>query len=106
MYPTRIDDSIDLRRAARHRANLPVIMERLAGDEQQVRIVNVSAHGFMVEGDVGMDRGDRVIVRLPVVGRIEAHMVWNANGKAGFQLERVIRLPDFMKMLEHVNPRG
>ena len=53
-----------------------------------------------------MDRGDRVIVRLPVVGRIEAHMVWNANGKAGFQLERVIRLPDFMKMLEHVNPRG
>jgi hypothetical protein len=106
MLANRIDDSVDLRRAARHRANLPVIMEMLAGDEQQVRIVNVSAHGFMVEGELGLARGDRVVVRLPVIGRIEAHMVWSANGKAGFQLERVIRLPDFMKMLEHVNPRG
>jgi hypothetical protein len=48
-----------------------------------------------------------VIVRLPVIGRIEAHLIWATDGKAGFQFERIIRLDDFIKIIEVLqeNPR-
>ena len=48
-----------------------------------------------------------MIVRLPVVGRIEAHLIWVTDGKAGFQFERIIRLDDFIKIIETLqeNPR-
>ena len=54
-------------------------------------------------GDLG--RGERVTVRLPVIGRIEAFLVWTDGDRAGFQFERVVRLPDFLALLEHVSPK-
>ena len=55
----------------------------------------------------GLTRGERIVVRLPVVGRIEAHLIWATEGKAGFQFERIIRLDDFIKIIEVLqeNPR-
>ena len=69
-----------------------------------MQIVNLSAHGFMVQGDCGIARGERVVIRLPVVGRIEAHMIWHAEERAGFQFERIIRLDDFMRLIDKIQP--
>lgn len=99
------NNEMDLRRAARHRAEHKVIVESKQHGDQQLRIVNISAHGFMVEDNTLFQRGDRVELRLPVVGRIEAHLIWSVENRAGFQFERVIRLPDFLGMLEKVGPR-
>ena len=44
-------------------------------------------------------------LRLPVVGRIEAHLIWTVEDRAGFQFERVIRLPDFMALIEQVGTK-
>lgn len=97
----------DLRRAARHPVDHPVIAEHRQLGDVHMRIVNLSAHGFMVQGLPGMGRGERVIIRLPVVGRIEAHLIWITEDRAGFQFERIIRFDDFMKMLDglQANPR-
>jgi hypothetical protein len=51
-----------------------------------------------------VDRGDRVIIRLPEVGRIEAHCIWTTEDRAGFQFERIIRLEDFMSMIDELQP--
>jgi hypothetical protein len=59
------------------------------------------------EGDQAvpeLDRGDRVIIRLPVIGRIEAYCIWVTEGRAGFQFERIIRLDDFMAMIGELQP--
>jgi hypothetical protein len=48
------------------------------------------------------ERGDRIELRLPQVGRIEAHLIWTVENRAGFQFERVVRVPEFMAMLEKV----
>jgi hypothetical protein len=53
-----------------------------------------------------MGRGDRVIVRLPVIGRIEAYCIWTADERAGFQFERIIRLDDFVSMIESIQPNA
>lgn len=94
----------DLRRAARHPVDHPVIGEHRRLGDVHLRVVNLSAHGFMVSGECAVERGERVIIRLPVIGRIEAHMIWSSEGRAGFQFERIIRLEDFIKLIDTLQP--
>jgi hypothetical protein len=98
-------NDMDLRRAARHRADFKVIAESKRHGDQTIHIVNVSAHGFMVDDNTVFERGDRVELRLPVVGRLEALIIWTVENRAGFQFERVVRLPDFLAMLDHIGPK-
>ncbi len=98
-------DDYDLRRAARHRTEYNVIVESKPHGDRPAHITNVSAHGFMIDNNEIFETGDRIELRLPVVGRIEAHLIWSVENRAGFQFERVIRLPDFLEMLKVVSPR-
>ena len=94
----------DLRRATRHPVDHQVIGEhRLLGDVH-LHIINLSAHGFMIEGATDLGKGERVTIRLPGIGRIEAHLIWSAENRAGFQFERIIRLEDFVRLIDAVQP--
>ncbi len=90
----------DRRRASRHPVCHVALFEHANGDEFKAEIGNLSAQGFMLNSIADLEKGDRVTVRLPVIGRIEAYHVWSHNGRSGFKFERIIRLPDFMEMLD------
>ena len=45
-----------------------------------------------------------MIIRLPVIGRIEAYCIWTTEDRAGFQFERIIRYDDFLAMIEQLQP--
>ncbi|WP_120717800.1 PilZ domain-containing protein [Tsuneonella amylolytica] len=94
----------DLRRAARHPVDYPVIAEHHERGDIKMHVANLSAHGFMVDGADTIARGDRVIIRLPEIGRIEAYCIWTRDERAGFQFERIIRLDDFMRIIESLQP--
>lgn len=94
----------DLRRAARHPVDFPVIVEHFRHGDMNLHVSNLSAHGFMVDDAKDLNRGDRVIIRLPVVGRIEAYVIWNRENRAGFQFERIIRLDDFVAIIDTLQP--
>ncbi|APE28730.1 PilZ domain-containing protein [Aurantiacibacter gangjinensis] len=94
----------DLRRSTRHPVDYSVIAEHLQHGDLTLHISNVSAHGFMVDGAPEVGRGDRMIVRLPAVGRIEAYCIWITDDRAGFQFERIIRLDDFQSMISEMQP--
>lgn len=94
----------DMRRSTRHPVDYPVIAEHRQRGDVKLHICNISAHGFMVDDGADLVRGDRVIVRLPLVGRIEAYCIWVAEERAGFQFERIIRLDDFMTMIADLQP--
>ena len=100
-----VNDDVDLRRAARHRADHKVIAESKTHGDQTIHIVNVSAHGFMIDNNPVFERGDRVELRVPAIGRLEALVIWTVEQRAGFQFERVVRLPDFLALLEHISPK-
>lgn len=103
--PTGAQLSItDQRRAARHPVDYPVIGEHRRLGDVHLHIANISAHGFMVTGDIPFGRGERLIIRLPVIGRIEAHLIWVTEDRGGFQFERIIRLDDFLKMIDTIQP--
>ena len=94
----------DMRRAARHPVDFPVIVEHHTKGDINLHVCNISAHGFMVDDAENLDRGDRVIIRLPVVGRIEAYVIWTRENRAGFQFERIIRLDDFVMVIDTLQP--
>lgn len=98
--------SPDPRRATRFSVDFETICESRPHQEMRVRIANISANGMMLADPIDMAKGDRVIVRLPVAGRIEAYLVWSHEGRHGFKFERVIREPDFMAMLDKINNLG
>ncbi|MEO5605377.1 MAG: PilZ domain-containing protein [Novosphingobium sp.] len=94
----------DLRRAARHPVDFPVIGEHRQLGDVHMHIVNISAHGFMTEGQSGLTRGERITIRLPGIGRIESHMIWSTEDRAGFQFERILRLDDFVGLIDQLQP--
>ena len=94
----------DLRRVARHPVDHPVIAEHHKSGDIRLHLANLSAHGFMVDDAQELSRGDRVIIRLPVIGRIEAYVIWTRDNRAGFQFERIIRMDDFMAMIDQLQP--
>ena len=94
----------DLRREARHPVDSPVIAEHHMRGDVKLHIANISAHGFMVDDAHDVERGDRVIIRLPEIGRIEAYVIWVRDERAGFQFERIIRFEDFMRIIEALQP--
>ncbi len=94
----------DLRRATRHPVAHTVIGEHRRLGKLRLDIVNISAHGFMTEGPTTLERGERIVIRLPIAGQIEAHLIWAAGERAGFQFERIIRFEDFMELLDRLQP--
>lgn len=94
----------DLRRAARHPVDYRVIAEHRRLGDVTLHITNISAQGFMADADFGLDRGERLVMRLPVIGRIEAYLIWAHDDRAGFQFERIIRVDDFLQMVQDLQP--
>mgnify|MGYP005992809487 CR=1 FL=1 len=74
----------DSRRATRFAIDFETICEIHPNRELKVHIANISANGMMLSEVVDMAKGDRVTVRLPVAGRIEAYLVWSHQGRIGF----------------------
>ncbi|WP_156839148.1 PilZ domain-containing protein [Novosphingobium aquimarinum] len=94
----------DKRRAARHPVDYKVIAEHRTIGDVHLHIVNISAQGFMAHVDGDLERGERLDLRLPIIGRIEAHLIWAHEERAGFQFERIIRLDDFMQLVDTLQP--
>lgn len=94
----------DQRAASRHPVDYRVIAEHRNRGDLPLHIVNISAHGFMTDEGLEVERGERLILRLPNIGRIEAYVIWAAGDRAGFQFERIIRVDDFTAMIDAMQP--
>lgn len=94
----------EMRGATRHPVDVKVIGEHRRLGDVHLHVINLSAHGFMAWGATDLDRGERITIRLPVVGRIEAHQIWATEDRAGFQFERILRADDFLQLIDTLQP--
>ncbi len=94
----------DQRRSTRHPVDLPLIAEHRRFGDIMLHLINVSTNGFMVRGELSLARGERLTIRLPQIGRIEAFLVWGDADRSGFQFERIVRADDFAKMIKALQP--
>jgi len=95
----------DLRGALRHRVDCTVRAEHLARDsELSLAVRNISPSGLMIADNPGLSRGERLILRLPKVGRVEGYCIWTVDSRAGFQFERLLRPAEFAALLDELQP--
>jgi len=81
----------DQRRMARHPVDHPVIAEHFGKGDVHLHIANVSSNGFMIDNAEDIARG-------------EAYCIWIRDNRAGFQFERIIRVDDFLAMIDTLQP--
>lgn len=96
----------ELRRASRHPVDCAVVGEHREQGGVLMHICNISTNGFMIDDAAGIERGDRVLVCLPQVGRIEGHCIWTADTRAGFQFERIIPADEFATLVRRLQPNA
>ena len=96
---------VDARGAERHHVHYDASAEHRRSGEVAIVIANISNTGFMATGAGGLGRGERVVVRLPVIGRIEAHVVWSSHERSGFHFERIVRPDDFVAVVAAMRAR-
>ncbi|HWU01881.1 MAG TPA: PilZ domain-containing protein [Novosphingobium sp.] len=83
----------------RHKVQFRTEGETRDGTTLSFEIANISRQGFMGVAPWTIDRGDRLLIRLPVLGQIEAFLAWVLDERAGFQFERLISPIDFERLL-------
>jgi hypothetical protein len=96
--------ALDIRERSRFPVNHRFLAEHRQRGDIELHVTNLSAHGFMTASATGLSRGERVVIRLPHIGRIEAHLIWTAGDRAGFQFERILRSDDFGLLIAAVQP--
>ena len=95
---------VESRRSNRFPVNHHVMGEHRRRGEFSLHVTNLSSDGFMTASATGLSRGERVVIRLPHIGRIEAHLIWTLNDRSGFQFERILRSDDFALMIAALQP--
>jgi len=95
----------DMRSSVRCTVDYDATCEHLTLGEIELHVCNVARQGFMVDGCNGVERGHRVIIRLPAVGRLEGCCIWTHEDRAGFQFERIIRPDEYAEMIAVMQPR-
>ena len=92
----------DFRLASRHPTNYDAPFAHRRLGEGKINVSNISAQGCMIDDCPDLQRGERIEIRLPVVGRLDCHVVWQRDNRAGLHFERILRLDDFMALLKLV----
>lgn len=64
-----------------------------------IQVVDISAGGFMARTDIDLAPGEKLRVRLPVVGDVAAEVRWALGGRIGCQLDRMIDLAPYLELL-------
>jgi hypothetical protein len=59
-----------------------------------LKIVNLSSTGAMVDGKAGLERGDRIILRLPAGKHVDALCLWTWHQQAGLQFDQPLSFAD------------
>ena len=91
--------STDRRQDDRHAVDFLMRGEHRLHKDFDLRVSNMSRAGFLATGADGLERGERLLVRLPLVGHRDAFVVWIFGERAGFQFERPIAPVELDRML-------
>ena len=85
-------------------ARLPFVMPD--GQQEMCTCVNISADGMLMRFERGLEIGDLVVFRMPIIGRTAAKVVWSLGGKTGVQFDKSIAVEDYLPMIRAMGARA
>lgn len=75
----------DGREAERRIVNLAARLRDRGATVIDVEVLNLSTHGFMVQGEVAIEPGGNAWLKLAGLEPQGSRLVWREDGKAGFE---------------------
>ncbi|MBL0767203.1 PilZ domain-containing protein [Sphingopyxis sp. XHP0097] len=76
------------------------------GRQEMCTCVNISADGLLMRYERGLEPGDLVVFRMPIIGRTAAKVIWSLGGKTGVQFDKSISVEDYLPMIRAMGARG
>jgi hypothetical protein len=91
--------TVEKRRAERDEVFFGTTMFVHGGITREVQVVNLSPFGFLVRAADDIAERSRVKLKLPVVGPVDASIVWTLGGRAGGEFGKAIDGDLYREML-------
>src|SRR3546814_6720479 len=79
---------------------LPFVMPY--GRQEMCTCVNISADGLLMRFERGLEIGDLVVFRMPIIRRTATKVVWSLGGKPGVQFEKSIVVADNLTIIRAI----
>lgn len=95
----------DARVAQRHPVDYIVAASLEPKRRVHLHMVDLSALGFSALHDEGLRPEDSLIMDLPVIGSIQATVVWADGERAGFEFERLICFDELGRLISIIRNR-
>ena len=92
----------DFRRDDRFQINYYATGEHRRLGTVVLKIVDISSTGAMVDGKAGIERGDRIRLRLPAAVDVEALCLWTWHQHAGLQFDHIINFSKLASIIDAV----
>ena len=82
------------RKAERRIVNLAARLREPGASLQHVEVVNLSTSGFLAQGDLALEIGTQIWLKLPGLEPKSGHVVWVEEGKAGCEFASALHPAD------------
>lgn len=85
-------------------SRLPFVMPD--GRQEICTCVNISADGLLMRFERGLEIGDLIVFRVPIIGRLAAKVIWSLGGKTGVQFDKMVAVEDYLPMIRAMGARA
>lgn len=92
----------DFRRDDRFQVNYYAAGEHGRLGRLILKIVDLSSTGVMIDGKAGIERGDKILLRLSDATNVEALCIWTWHQHAGLQFDQAISSSELMSALDAI----
>ena len=94
----------DFRRDDRFQVNYYAAGEHGRLGSLILKILDLSSAGVMIDGKAGIERGDKILLRLSDATNVEALCIWTWHQHAGLQFDQAISSPELMSTMDAIIP--
>ena len=94
----------DFRRDDRFQVNYYATGEHGRLGQLILKIVDLSSTGVMIDGKAGIERGDKILLRLSDATIVEALCIWTWHQHAGLQFDQAINSSELLSALDAIIP--
>lgn len=97
---------IERRRFPRDPVSWPTAINRVGGAPVDIRVLDISPMGFSAGCPRELAEEERIRVALPILGQVDADVVWCIAGHFGACFARPVPEASYTRMLQAIRSEG
>lgn len=91
---------VEKRRAARDAVSIRAALHEPSADSHEILVGNLSPFGFMAISPCGYREGTLVRLDLPLIGEVNARIVWSLSDRIGAEFIRPFDARGYRELLD------